>query len=136
MRTNKVAPWEGALEWVGDPRTGTSKKGRTWSSVDFVLKYTDDQDNERHIMFSAFGSDKVDTILSAKVGTTVRVQWRPDAHEYNGRWFCKFDAFDVTIVGAEKEEPKQTEMPKDAPLFKEQDDPAPATNEQEEDIQF
>ena len=96
---NAVSPWMGELEWVGDPRTGTSKKGNEWKSVDFVLKYADPQGNEGHILFSAFGAEKVDKILSAPIGTTLKVMWRPDAREYNGKWFGKLDVYDVSVAG-------------------------------------
>ena len=124
MKVNKVAPWEGRLEWIDNPRNGTSKKGRAWTSVDFVLKFVDDQDNERFILFNAFGDEKVNTICSCKPGTKIRIAWRPDAREYNGRWFCKLEAYDITMIEEEKEEekkeepkPKQTELPLDAPVY-------------------
>ena len=132
MKVNKVAPWEGRLEWIDNPRTGTSKKGRAWTSVDFVLKFVDDQDNERFILFNVFGDEKVNTILSCKLGTKIRVAWRPDAREYNGRWFGKMEAYDITVIEEEseekKEEPKakQTSLPLDAPVYTpKQEEPAP-----------
>lgn len=119
MKPNKVAPWEGTIEWVGEPRTGTSKKGKPWSSVDFVLKYTGAQGNESHIIFNAFGDEKVNMLLAADLGTAVRVDWKPDAREYNGKWYGKLEAFGITILDQEEpeEEPKPTEMPKSALLF-------------------
>lgn len=118
MAVNKVAPWEGRLEWIDNPRTGTSKKGTKWTSVDFVLKYIDDQKNERFIMFNIFGDEKVNTVFACKQGTKIRVSWRPDAHEYNGRWYGKLEAYDVTVIDEEKkEEPKQTSLPSSAPAY-------------------
>ena len=112
---NAVSPWMGELEWVGDPRTGTSKKGNEWKSVDFVLKYADPQGNEGKILFSAFGSEKVDKILSAPLGTMVKVMWRPEAREYNGKWFGKLDAYDVSIAAAKKAEGNRQEPEEDLP---------------------
>ena len=119
---NAVSPWMGKLLWVDSPRSGKSKKGNDWKSVDFVLDYTDPQgNNDLKILFSVFGAEKVDKILSAKTGDTVKVLWRPSAREYNGKWYCKFDAYDVTVY----EEKKQTDLPKSAPSF---------TAKQEEDL--
>ena len=113
---NVVSPWMGELEWVGDPRTGTSKKGNEWKSVDFVLKYKDPQGNDGKILFSAFGSEKVDKIVSSPLGTMVKVMWRPVAHEYNGKWFGKLDVYDVAVNGEKRQ---QAAPPADEP--KEQD---------------
>jgi len=115
MKPNKVAPWEGRLEWVGEPRTGKTKKGNDWTSVDFVLKYTDEQDYERHVMFNVFGDEKVNTIIACEIGTKIRVDWRPDAREYNGRWFGKNEVYGITVI--EDEEKKGTELPPQAPSY-------------------
>ena len=106
---NAVSPWMGELAWVGDPRTGTSKKGNDWKSVDFVLKYADPQGNEGHIIFSVFGAEKVDKILSTPIGAMVKVMWRPEAREYNGKWYGKLDAYDITILEERREEQEQPE---------------------------
>jgi len=115
MKTNSVSPWEGELEWVADPRSGKSKKGNDWKSVDFVLKYKDPQGNEGHILFNVFGAEKVDKILSSPIGTMVKVMWRPDAHEYNGKWFGKLDAYDVTISEGGRPQTTEPEPPEDMP---------------------
>ena len=108
MKTNSVSPWEGRLEWVGDPRTGTSRNGNEWKSVDFVLKYADPQGNEGHILFSTFGAEKVDKVLSAPIDTAMKVMWKPSAREFNGKWFGKFDAYDISVLEDEKKaEPVQ-----------------------------
>ena len=75
MATNAVAPWEGALEWVGEPNEGKTQAGKEWKSVDFTLKYTDGQMNEKFITFSAFGVERVDKLLSLPIGTMLKVVW-------------------------------------------------------------
>lgn len=127
MAVNRIAPWEGRLEWIDNPRTGTSKKGNKWTSVDFVLKYVDEQNNEKFILFNVFGDEKVNTVFSCKPGTKLRVIWKPDAHEYNGRWFGKLEAIDVTVV----EEEKKTTLPPSAPAYTPKQT-APAAQESQE----
>ena len=87
MQTNETAPFEGQLVWVGTPRSGRKKSGEEWRSVDFVLKYTTASGKEDHIMFSAFGIEKVNTVLSTEIGAKLRVTYSPTAREYNGKWF-------------------------------------------------
>ena len=103
MKTNKVSPWEGKLVWVDNPRSGMSKKGTEWKSVDFTLKYKDEQNNDRHITFNTFGLDRVEKILSAPSGSMIRVAWKPESREYNGKWWQKLDAYDITVLGENKD---------------------------------
>ena len=104
MVVNAVAPWEGQLIWVGTPNGGFSQtNGQEWKSVEFALKYTDMRLQEKHIVFSAFGLDIVNRILSIPIGTQVRVTWGPDARssqQQDGsvKWYGKFSAFGVTAV--------------------------------------
>lgn len=102
MKVNKVAPWEGELEWADNPRSGVSKKGTEWKSVDFTLKYKDDQNNDRHITFNTFGAERVDKILSAPIGSRLRVSWKPESREYNGKWWQKLDAYDIAVLDENK----------------------------------
>lgn len=101
MKVNKVSPWEGELVWVDNPRSGKTKKGTDWKSVDFTLKFKDDQGNERHITFNTFGLERVDKVLSAPLGSKLRVAWKPESREYNGKWWQKLDAYDITVIEAD-----------------------------------
>lgn len=99
MVVNAVAPWEGQLVWVGTPNGGVSQNGQEWKSVEFTLKYQDMRLQEKHIVFSAFGLDIVNRILSTPLGTNVRVTWSPDARQgQDGRWWGKFQVFGFTAV--------------------------------------
>ena len=100
MVVNAVAPWEGQLIWVGTPNGGFSQQtGQEWKSVEFALKYTDMRLQEKNIVFSAFGLDITNRILSIPLGSTVRVSWSPSARQgQDGRWWGKCEAFGVTAV--------------------------------------
>ena len=108
MTTNAVAPWEGRLFWVGTPNGGQSRNGEEWKSVDFCLEYQDHQMQTQRIVFSIFGVEKVDRILSIPIGTDVRVSWTPDAREYNGKWLPKFSAFGIRVLEADVNERPNT----------------------------
>ena len=101
MATNAISPWEGTLEWVGEVKSGQGQKG-TWKSVDFCLKYTDHQMNEKFIVFSAFGEDKVDKILSFEHGTALKVVWWPDANQArNGVYYAKNSVISIGLAQTE-----------------------------------
>lgn len=121
MRTNQVAPFEGELVWVGDVKSGKSQRG-DWTVVEFTIKYPDGQWN-KHVMFSAFGADKVALLKSIPIGTKILVKWMPDAREYNGRWFGKNDATEIKVADEPAQQVAQT--PPAAPV---QNPPTPEAN--------
>lgn len=98
MVVNAIAPWEGKLVWVGTPNGGFSQNGEEWKSIEFVLSYTDSKLQERKIYLNAFGTEKVNRIMSTPIGTTLRVTFQPTAREYNGKWYGKNEVFGITPV--------------------------------------
>lgn len=114
MKINKIAPFEGELVWLGEMRQGRTQRGKDWQSIDFVIKYSDGQ-YEHQLCFNAFGSEKVALLMAAPMGSRLRVEWEPESHEYNGKWYTKASAIEIKVVDQqEPEEPKQ-EAPKQAP---------------------
>lgn len=113
MLVNAVAPWEGALVWVGTPNGGFSQSGQEWKSVDFTLKYQDHQMQERFITFSVFGLDKVNKLLSTPIGTVIRVTWVPEtreARQQDGsvKWWPKLSALNIATPQAQPvQQPQQ-----------------------------
>ena len=138
MVVNAIAPWEGKLVWVGTPNGGFSQNGEEWKSVDFVLSYTDGKLQERNIYLNAFGTDKVNKLLSLPLGTLLRVVFQPTAREYNDKWFGKNEAFGITVIQQQQTAPAPqpqfpqyppqqypqygTQMPPQAPVYQQ---PAP-----------
>ena len=100
---NAVAPWVGELEWIGTPAGGRMQNGNEWRSVDFTLKYEDQQMNERHITFQAFGADKVEKLLNLPLGTTLKVLWWPESSQGKSgdRWWGKNNAIAINVVRPE-----------------------------------
>lgn len=117
MAINAVAPWEGALDWVGEPNEGQGRNG-TWKSVEFTLKYEDHQMNEKFITFSVFGAEKVDKLLAMQKGTMLKVVWWPEANyvERTGKWYPKLSAISI---GLAKTEAKPADTKVTAPNYPE-----------------
>ena len=115
MAVNAVAPWEGALDWIGEVKSGQTQKG-TWKSVDFALKYQDHQMNEKTIVFSAFGEDKVDKLLATPYGTMLKVVWWPEATQgrNSGVWYGKNSAISI---GSAQSEAKSADTKITAPSY-------------------
>lgn len=134
MKVNKIAPFEGELVWLGEMRQGVSQKGREWQSIDFVIKYNDGK-YERQLNIQAFGAEKVGLLMSTPIGTRLRVEWEPDSHEYNGRWYTKASALDIKVVEQEEQEApkKETSLPPGSPAY----NPQPAEeNASDGDLPF
>ena len=129
MVVNAVAPWEGQLIWVGTPNGGFSQNGEEWKSVDFVLSYTDGKLQERNICLNAFGTEKVNRLLSTPLGTLLRVTFQPTARQYNEKWYGKNEVFGISVIQQQTQPapqgyapqpqfpPQGTAIPKQAPAY-------------------
>ena len=125
MVVNAIAPWEGKLIWVGTPNGGFNQNGEEWKSVEFAISYTDGKLQERQILFSAFGIEKVNRITNMPLGTLLRVTFQPTARQYNEKWYGKNEVFGISVVQQQAQPPVQqapqyppqygTQMPQQAP---------------------
>lgn len=98
MVVNAIAPWEGKLIWVGTPNGGFNQNGEEWKSVEFAISYTDGKLQERQILFSTFGIEKVNRITNMPLGTMLRVNFQPTARQYNDKWYGKNDVFGISVI--------------------------------------
>lgn len=127
MVVNAIAPWEGKLIWVGTPNGGFNQNGEEWKSVEFAISYTDGKLQERQILFSAFGIEKVNRITNMPLGTLLRVTFQPTARQYNEKWYGKNEVFGISVVQQQAQPPVQqapqyppqygTQMPQQAPAY-------------------
>ena len=123
MKINKIAPFEGELVWLGEMRQGRTQRGKDWQSIDFVIKYSDGQ-YDHQLCINAFGSEKVALLMATPIGSRLRVEWVPESHEYNDKWYTKASATEIKVVDQQeqeepaKEEPQQaTALPPSAPAY-------------------
>ena len=120
MAINAVAPWEGELVWIGEVNRGKTNSGAEWKSVDFTLKYTDHQMNEKYITFSLFGAAKVSS-FSYPLGTWLKVVWWPESTQAkNGKYYSKNSVIAYYKIDAPA---KSADTKITAPNFPEQKEP-------------
>ena len=111
MATNSTSTYQGEIVWIGQARSGESKKGRRWTSVDFVVKYTDRKDEVRHVLLNAFGDDLVDKVIDKGEGSVVRVSAVPNARQASdGRWWGSLSAFDISDPKNKRDEDDEPAM--------------------------
>lgn len=128
MVVNAIAPWEGKLIWVGTPNGGFNQNGEEWKSVEFAISYTDGKLQERQILFSAFGIEKVNRITNMPLGTLLRVTFQPTARQYNEKWYGKNEVFGISVIQQQAQPapqyapqpqypPQGTAIPQQAPAY-------------------
>nr|DAO54754.1 MAG TPA: protein of unknown function (DUF3127) [Caudoviricetes sp.] len=88
---------KGKVCFIGEKRSGTSKAGKAWESLEFVVEYTNVRYTQ-HVSLQFFGAEKI-AFANLHVGKEITVFFDIDAREYNGRWYNSLTAW--KIVAAE-----------------------------------
>ena len=87
----------GVLEKVLPIQSGTSKAGKEWQKLDFVIETLGEY--PKKIAFTLFG-DKTSMIDGVGVGQEIEVSFNLESREYEGRWFSNINAWRVNPVAA------------------------------------
>ena len=83
----------GKIIVVQEAKSGTSSRtGKSWMKQEYVMEVPGDY--TRHCTFTIFGEERIKT-LNIQKGEDVTIQFDIDAHEYNGRWYNDFRAYQV-----------------------------------------
>ena len=98
----------GTIKKVLPTLEGTSKAGKEWKKLSFVLETKEEYNNL--YCFDVFGDEKVDNFLKYnKVDQEVDVEFNVKTNEWKGKYFTSLDAWkifkadvcEVEVVGAE-----------------------------------
>jgi len=77
--------------------SGTSKAGKAWEKLPFVIKLEGSKpEREKILAIDAFGSDKAQFINDTDIGTELMCTIEVTSREYNGRYF-----HNVNLIKAE-----------------------------------
>jgi len=88
---------QGIIVQLMNEQSGVGNKtGNPWTSREFVIEI-DDAGYKSNLHFKAFGRH-TDTLAECKVGDVVEVSYKPQAREYNGRWYDENKLYGVTKV--------------------------------------
>jgi len=82
---------KGVVISVSAERSGISKAGKEWCSMEFTIRHGGDQ-YPKHASFILF-NDKVEQCPME--GELVEVEFNVDAREYGGKWYNSLNAFKV-----------------------------------------
>ena len=84
----------GKITQILEVQEGTSKAGKEWKKLTFVVETTDEYNNV--YPFEVFGEEKVDNFVKFnKVGQQVDVDFNVTANEWEGKYFTSLSAWKV-----------------------------------------
>ena len=87
---------KGKVCFLGEKRSGTSKAGKAWESLEFVIEYINGSYTQ-HASFQIFGAEKI-AFANLSIGKEVTVFFDIDAREYNGRWYNSLTAWKIVAL--------------------------------------
>ena len=93
----------GTIKLIGETKTGTSKAGKAWSKLSFLIANNSGYEGKEAIFsFDLFGEDKVEKFLKYnKVGAEVDVKYNIECREWEGKYFTNLAAWSVFKADAE-----------------------------------
>ncbi len=84
----------GKILKVLEVEKGTSKAGKDWQKINFILSTGNEYNPE--VAFQIFGEEKVENFIKYnKVGQVVDVSFNVSSREYNGKYFHNLDAWKI-----------------------------------------
>ena len=88
----------GTIIQVLPVKTGVSKNGNQWQSVDFIVEYSTDKDNKypKRICMNVFGQDRING-MTLNPGLRASFWFDVEAKEYNGRWFNSVSCYKMSV---------------------------------------
>ena len=84
---------KGVITHILPIQTGTSKDGKEWQKLDFVIE-TQDSQYPKSVSFTLFG-EKTKLIDGIGTGQIVDVSYNLKSRENDGRWFTNVNAWKV-----------------------------------------
>lgn len=103
----------GTITKVLPVQSGTSKAGKEWKKLSFVLTTTEEYNNL--YCFDVFGDEKVENFEKYnKVGDNVKVDFNVKTNEWKDKYFTSLDAWKV--FKADSEAPVAEEEKSDLPF--------------------
>ena len=81
-----------------DVQRGTSKAGKNWTKMTFVIDCTTDIKYPKRVAFDTFKGDVIEFIEDTSIGTDLSVDFDVESREWEGRWFPNINAIRAEIV--------------------------------------
>tara|TARA_Y100000401_G_scaffold69819_1_gene55966 strand:- start:3313 stop:3672 length:360 start_codon:yes stop_codon:yes gene_type:complete len=85
---------KGEITKIAKLETGTSKAGKEWKKLGFVI--TTEGDYPKDVYFTVFGEEKTSNFMTYnRVGQIVEVFFNINAREFNNKWYTDLGAWKI-----------------------------------------
>ena len=84
-------------------QSGVSARGE-WSKQEFVLDFQDGN-YPATACFNVWGEDKVKELERFQIGDDIKVTFRINSREFNGKWYTDLRAWRIEYAAAEAQQP-------------------------------
>jgi hypothetical protein len=91
---------------VQSEQSGEGKNGR-WVKQTFIGETMDQY--PKKIAFTAFSEQIISQLKATSIGSTVKVNFRVESREYNGKWYSDIRAFGLTSMSAPTSQPMSSQ---------------------------
>lgn len=92
-----------------EAKSGVSQRtGNPWMARDYVLEIPGQY--PKHMVFTVFGEDRIKQFAIRK-DEEITVHFDIDANEYQGKWYNKIQAYNVTRTGQQQVAPPASQPP-------------------------
>ena len=87
---------------VQSEQSGEGKNGR-WVKQTFIGETSEQY--PKKLAFTAFGEQIINQLKGMQVGSTIKVNFRVESREYNGRWYTDIRAYGLSSLSAPSSAP-------------------------------
>ena len=108
INKNRIMKLTGKIKVISEVQEGTSKAGKDWKKLTFVIANNEGYENREQIFaFDIFGAEKVDKFLQYnKVDYNVDVSFNIESKEFKGKYYTNLSAWSVFKAEAAVEIPE------------------------------
>lgn len=91
---------KGKITIIKDVQKGTSKAGKEWQKLEFVISNNDGYEGrEQFFCFELFGAEKVENFIKYnELGKEVEVSFNISCNEWEGKHFTSLQAWKVFAI--------------------------------------
>ncbi len=97
---------QGRLQRILPPEEGVSQTtGKPWKKQIFVIQYQDGK-FPRNVAFLTW-NETTEILQNLRVGDNIKVYFRPESREFNGRWYTDLTVWKIVKIREEELSPKR-----------------------------
>lgn len=88
----------GKLIQRDEVQRGTSKTGKMWEKLNFVIQVKGFNDRKKFIQFSTFNAETIQFISDTNLESEISVEFDVESREWKGNWYTDCKAWKVAVL--------------------------------------